>query len=83
MKPQPRRDEQPMTEAEARAMVEAWEREPPIVPEHFDPADDEASMRRGEADFAAGRFVDRETVSHWLKTWGSGEIVPRPKCPGE
>lgn len=84
MKPQPRRDDAPpMTEAEARALVEAWEREPPIVPEHFDPEDDEASMRRGEADIAAGRVVDGEDVIEWLRSWGRGEDKPMPKWPGE
>ncbi|MBF0354495.1 MAG: hypothetical protein HQL43_04580 [Alphaproteobacteria bacterium] len=39
------------------------------------------AIEQGRADFAAGRYVDHETVVAWLKTWGTQprQPVPRPK----
>ena len=61
--------------------------QPAIDPEDepgiFDIADDaadEASTRRGEADIAAGRVVSHEAVVKWLKSWGTDNPLPRPKC---
>ncbi len=49
----------------------------------FDEADDAeeaAADARAEADVAAGRVVSHEAVSRWLKSWGTAERRPRPKC---
>ncbi len=45
-----------------------------------DDAADETATLRGEADIAAGRFVSHEAVVQWLKSWGSDNPLPRPKC---
>ena len=44
----------------------------------FDVAD-EASMRRGEADFEAGRVVGHEAVKRWLLSLSTDSPLPRPK----
>ena len=57
--------------------------DPEDEPGIFDIADDaadEAATLRGEADIAAGRFVSHEAVVKWLKSWGTDNPLPRPKC---
>lgn len=44
-----------------------------------DPEADEASLRRAEADVAAGRVIPHEEVAKWLRTWGTPESGPPPK----
>jgi len=49
----------------------------------FDQPDDEAdeqALKRGEADADAGRVVSHDAVSRWLKSWGTPNRSPRPKC---
>ena len=36
--------------------------------------------RRAEADVAAGRVISNEAVMRWLKSWGTANPLPRPKC---
>ncbi len=36
------------------------------------------AIEQGRADFAAGRYVDHETVGKWLKTWGQPDQPPPP-----
>ena len=45
-----------------------------------DDAEESAADARAEADVAAGRVVSNEAVSRWLKSWGTTERLPRPKC---
>ena len=42
-------------------------------------AADEASRRRGEADFEAGRVVGHEAVKRWLLSLSTDSPLPRPK----
>lgn len=52
-------------------------------PSLFDEPDDEAvaaADARAEADYAAGRVVSHEAVTRWLKSWGTADPLPRPKC---
>jgi predicted transcriptional regulator len=44
-----------------------------------DPAEEEAALRRAEADIAAGRLVPHEEVAKWLRTWGTPESGPPPE----
>ncbi len=55
----------------------------PSLPSIFDPADDaeEArAMAEAEADIAAGRVISHEAVSRWLRSWGTPNELPPPKC---
>jgi predicted transcriptional regulator len=53
--------------------------EEPGVFDFADEAADEASMRRGEADFEAGRVVSHEAVQRWLLSLSTENPLPRPK----
>ena len=44
-----------------------------------DPVTEEAALRRGEEDIAAGRVVPHEEVAKWLRTWGTARSGPPPK----
>ena len=44
-----------------------------------DPEAEEAALRAGEADIAAGRMVPHEEVAKWLETWGTPDYAPPPK----
>lgn len=49
----------------------------------FDEIDEEAEERalaEAEADFAAGRVISHEAVVRWLKSWGTPDELPPPKC---
>jgi len=57
--------------------------DPDDEPGIFDIADDaadEASMRRAEADFEAGRTISHEAMKRWLLSWGTDNPLPPPKC---
>ncbi|MBX3484654.1 MAG: CopG family transcriptional regulator [Phenylobacterium sp.] len=52
-------------------------------PSVFDIADDEAdelAALEGEAQLDAGRYVSHEAVVHWLRSWGTPDKLPPPKC---
>ena len=51
------------------------ERIPPVL---FDPAEDEAALRRAEEDIAAGRVIPHEDVARWLRAWGTEDEQPMP-----
>ena len=53
--------------------------EEPAVFDFADEAAEEASMRRGEADFEAGRVVSHEAVKRWLLSLSTENPLPRPK----
>jgi predicted transcriptional regulator len=36
------------------------------------------AIEQGRADFAAGRYVDHETMSEWLKSWRTDPKRPSP-----
>ncbi|MFW2830817.1 CopG family transcriptional regulator [Sphingomonas sp. ID0503] len=47
----------------------------------FDDADPQAEVEadaRAEADVAAGRTIGHNAVRHWLRSWGTGRILPKP-----
>jgi predicted transcriptional regulator len=44
-----------------------------------DPEAEAESLRRAEADVREGRLISNEAVVRWLKSWISGERLPRPK----
>jgi predicted transcriptional regulator len=51
-------------------------------PDLFDKIDakaDAESYARGIADLEAGRTVSHEAVVQWLRSWGSGNRLPKPK----
>lgn len=56
-------------------MVRGMEHEREIFSEP-DPEAIAASDARARADLAAGRCYDHETVSRWLRTWGTPDRKP-------
>jgi predicted transcriptional regulator len=52
----------------------------PSIFDEIDPAAEAAADARAEADWKAGRVVGHEAVVHWLRSWGSGNRMPRPRC---
>lgn len=44
-----------------------------------DPEAEAAADARAEADLREGRLISNEAVMRWLKSWISGERLPRPK----
>jgi predicted transcriptional regulator len=54
-----------------------------LEPTIFDQVDEEAEAAadaRAEEDVKAGRVVSHDAVTRWLKSWGSADPLPRPKC---
>jgi len=47
-----------------------------------DPDADAASESRAEADVREGRVISNEAVIGWLKSWGTGKRLPKPR-PGD
>lgn len=39
-----------------------------------------AADERAQADIKAGRVISHEAVTRWLKSWGTPNPLPRPKC---
>ncbi|UIJ44691.1 CopG family transcriptional regulator [Sphingomonas cannabina] len=60
---------------------QGFESEPLVGLYEIGPDDelDEADLA-GIADLDAGRTVSNEAVIRWLKSWGTGNRLPRPKC---
>ena len=52
----------------------------PSVFDEIDPHGGDRAMERGEADHAAGRTIGNEAMKDWLRSWGTAEMLPRPKC---
>ena len=40
----------------------------------------DAREQRAMADMDAGRFVTHQAVVRWLKSWGTENELPPPKC---
>ena len=40
----------------------------------------DAREQKAMADIDAGRFVTHEAVVRWLKSWGTDNELPPPKC---
>ena len=40
----------------------------------------DARDQKAMADIDAGRFVTHEAVVRWLKSWGTDNELPPPKC---
>jgi hypothetical protein len=36
------------------------------------------AIQQGRADFAAGRYIDHETMGAWLKSWATDPHKPSP-----
>jgi predicted transcriptional regulator len=56
------------------------------LPSIFDEADTEAEERawaEGEAEATAGQLIPHEEVVRWVKSWGTENELPMPKCPSE
>ena len=52
-------------------------------PSIFDDVDAEAEAAadaRAQADVEAGRIISHGAVSRWLASWGTPNLLPRPKC---
>lgn len=41
-----------------------------------DPAAEAAADARADADVRAGRLIGHETMTRWLKSWGTGKRAP-------
>jgi len=51
-------------------------------PSIFDEIDEQAEAAadaRAEADIAAGRVIDHETMKAWLLSWGTPNELPAPR----
>ena len=44
-----------------------------------DPEVEAEADRRAEEDVRHGRVISNEAVIRWLKSWGTGKRLPRPK----
>ena len=44
---------------------------------------EDSAWAEGEADAKAGRVVPHEAVKAWLKSWGTDDELPPPKCLSE
>ncbi len=40
----------------------------------------DARERKAMADIDAGRFISHDAVVRWLKSWGTADELPPPKC---
>ena len=40
----------------------------------------DAREQKAMADIDAGRFITHEAVVRWLKSWGTDNELPPPKC---
>ena len=40
----------------------------------------DARGQKAMADIDAGRFITHEAVVRWLKSWGTDNELPPPKC---
>jgi predicted transcriptional regulator len=40
----------------------------------------DAREQKAMADIDAGRFITHEAVVRWLKSWGTENELPPPKC---
>jgi predicted transcriptional regulator len=52
-------------------------------PSIFDEIDEEAeerAIREAEAAIREGRVISHEAVVRWLKSWGTPDELPPPKC---
>ncbi len=38
------------------------------------------ALQEAESAFAAGCVISHETVTRWLRSWGTPNELPRPKC---
>lgn len=56
-----------------------WDDEPGIFDE-VDEAAIAAADARAMDDIKAGRFVSNEAVVRWLRSWGTPNELPPPKC---
>ena len=45
-----------------------------------DPEWEAEQDRLAEADIAAGRVISNEAVMRWVKSWGTDNPLPKPKC---
>jgi len=49
----------------------------------FEPADGAAEVRavaEAEAQVLAGKVISHDAVRRWLKSWGTPDELPPPKC---
>ena len=52
----------------------------PSLFDQTDPDTEEAALQEAEEAIAAGRVVSHEAVVRWLRSWGTPDELPRPKC---
>ncbi len=54
--------------------------EEPVIFDAEESAKLDAREQKAMADMDAGRFVTHEAVVRWLKSWGTADELPPPKC---
>jgi predicted transcriptional regulator len=52
----------------------------PSIFEQIDDSAEARALEQAEADVAAGRVVSHGAVTAWLRSWGTPNELPRPKC---
>lgn len=55
-----------------------WEAFSPF--EEIDEETEERLIAEAEADIAAGRVISNEAVMRWIKSWGTPDELPPPRC---
>ena len=55
-----------------------FDEEPGVFPEEAVELD--AREQKAMANIDAGRFITHEAVVRWLKSWGTDNELPPPKC---
>jgi predicted transcriptional regulator len=54
--------------------------EEPVTFDVEESAELDAREQKAMAEIDAGRFVTHEAVVRWLKSWGTADELPPPKC---
>ena len=57
-----------------------WDDDEPGIFETEDPEFEARLDAEADADIAAGRVVSNEAVMEWLRSWGTPNELPPPRC---
>jgi predicted transcriptional regulator len=54
--------------------------EEPVIFDVEETVELDVREQKAMADIEAGRFITHEAVVRWLKSWGTANELPPPKC---
>lgn len=52
----------------------------PSIFDEIDPDAEERAMEEAERAIAEGRVISHEAMVRWLRSWGTPDELPPPKC---